>query len=974
MLHRDNMHVSRAWLARRAAILPMRRARIAVCLGVLCLPLFSSKACALAGSAIAPDRLRVDSLDHPVGLDDKAPEFSWVLKAVDPKAHGLTQSAYRIMVASTAELLLAVKPDMWDSGRVASMDFLHVAYGGRGLASHSNYFWRVCLWDQDAVVSEWSAVKSWTTGLLFPSDWSAKWIAAQPERPSVPAVAGDDMRFSGRAAPLPIFRREFAILKPLRQAVVFVSGLGQYELTVNGRAVTGSVLNPGWTDYRKTVLYQAYDVTPLLRHGSNCLGILLGNGMYDVPGLKGRYTKFVGSFGEPKLILQMQLSFADGSDAAIVSDKSWTTSPGPILFSSIYGGEDFDARKDPPEWKLPGFRDSTWTQAVEVAAPSNPLTEREASLLGTIIPAMKVIERLAPIRISKPLPGILVYDFGRNFSGWPEILVKGAVGAKVRLTPAELLDAHGLASQESADARPGDAVQFNYMLKGGGRAEAWRPRFSYYGFRYVQVDLETAAAGGKDAPEVLSVEGDVVHDDVPVTGGFVSGLPVFNRIHNLIDRAILNNLASVLTDCPTREKLGWLEQTHLMGASIMANFDVRGLYRKMADDMADSQLASGLVPSIAPEFIPFLNRDGGNTAFRDSPEWGSAVILSPWIAYRSYGDRSLLAEHYGAMTKYAAYLRNKSMKSASGDSILDYGLGDWYDIGPNPPGESQLTGKGLTATAIYYQDLIALAEIARILNKDADADAYSNQASRLKDAFNRRFFHSETNQYDQGSQTANAMPLALGMVPEDRRPAVLANLVADIRNHGNHVTAGDVGFHYVVRALTGGHRSDVLFDMLVKLDSPSYGYQLSKGATALTEAWDANPNSSQDHFMLGHAEEWFYRGLAGIQLDLSRPPGEQIIVQPALLRQAKGVRASVDSVLGMIRVSWTYADSWALDLEIPAGESATVVLPGSLRDIAVSPKPMDMDSNHEIHSAKEADGNSVFVIGSGVYRFISSRM
>jgi hypothetical protein len=291
----------------------------------------------------------------------------------------------------------------------------------------------------------------------------------------------------------------------------------------------------------------------------------------------------------------------------------------------------------------------------------------------------------------------------------------------------------------------------------------------------------------------------------------------------------------------------------------MLNYNVDRIYEKISDDMLDAQEPNGMVPDIAPEYVKFLDEKGGNTYYRDSPEWGSAVILSPWIAYQYYGDTRLLADHYDEMRKYAAYLSSRAK-----DHFVEYGMSDWYDIGPRFPGESQLTGNGLTATAIYYQDLTALAKVASVLGRDQEAEEIAHEAMLVKNAFNAKLFHADSNSYDRGSQTAQAMPLALGMVPDGHEAGVLNSLIEDIRAHGNHVTAGDIGFHYVVRALSDGGRSDVLFEMLSRTDSPSYGFQLSKGATTLTEAWDTNPASSQNHFMLGHGEEWFYRGLAGI--------------------------------------------------------------------------------------------------------------
>ena len=455
-----------------------------------------------------------------------------------------------------------------------------------------------------------------------------------------------------------------------------------------------------------------------------------------------------------------------------------------------------------------------------------------------------------------------------------------------------------------------------------------------------------------------------MHDAAERDGIFLSSDRLLNQIHKLIDSAIENNMVSVLTDCPTREKLGWLEQTHLAGPSILYNFDLSLLYRKMAHDMRDAQLPGGMVPAIAPEFVAFVDSSGHSTNFRDSPEWGSAIILSPWSDYSFYGDAGILRDNYAAMVAYVTYLQGRAR-----DNMITYGLGDWYDIGPGAPGVSQLTGEGMTATAIYYQDLTTLARIATILGKPEDAARFSSQAEAVKASLNAHLFHSESDNYDRGSQTANAMALALGLVPEDHREGVLRNLVADIRKHGNHVTAGDIGFHYVVRALTDNGRSDVLYDMLMRTDSPSYGYQLKHGATALTEAWDVNPHSSQDHFMLGHAEEWFYRGLGGIDFDFGREPDKRIWIHPQIVGNIHFVTVSYKSVLGAIESHWQRSgNALHLDVVIPAGNSATISFPTGFNK-SVTESGLRLGKTKGVLSESD-QGESIFcVVGSGHYHF-----
>jgi len=914
----------------------------------------------IAGAGLTPVDLRVSGLEAPVGLDEEQPFFAWQLHAGSEAQHDVAQFAYRIFVASSPDLLDRQRGDLWDSGRIKSRDFIHAPYAGRPLQSHTTYFWKVCVWGNPRRRSTCGATARWTTALLHPDDWIARWIAAKPDGPLEPQALEGIGESHTIPETLPLFRHSFEVSKPVRHAIVCISGLGQYELHLNGHPITNAVMTPGWTNYRKEVLYNTYDITDALTPGVNTFGVMLGNGMYNVPGIEGRYTKFIGSFGNPKMILQTHIIFVDGTQQVIASDRTWQTAPGPIVLSSIYGGEDYDARKEAPGWDMSPT--STWSYALEVAAPSGS-EDPGKSLRSQLIPPMKVAETIRPVRQSQLGPDTQIFDLGRNFSGWPEIRVKGHAGDTIRMLPGELLDGNGEVTQRSAAAGKSNPVLFTYTLAGDA-PETWHPRFTYYGFRYVQV--QTLPAHERERPPtILSLDGQFVHDDVPLDGLFRSEAPLINDVHHLIDQAILSNLASVLTDCPTREKLGWLEQTYLNGGSVMYNYGVAQLYRKVADDMSEAQLPDGMVPGIAPEYVAFVDKNGKSTSFRDSPEWGSAIILSPWAAYQFYGDLEVLVAHYGSMVRYANYLKRKS-----NDRLLTFGLGDWFDVGPLDPGESQLTSKGLTATAIYYQDLVTLAHIATLLNKPADAKRYTHEAIDVKVAFNNALYHPATKSYDQGSQTANAMPLYLGLVPAPDRAAVLANLVADIRAHHNHVTAGDVGFHYVVAALSEYGRSDVIYDMVTQTDSPSYGFQLSRGATTLTEAWDTNPGSSQNHFMLGHAEEWFYRGLAGIDFDLSRRNADHIRLRPALDSGASDASATLNTVLGQVSSSWSRSGrDWSATFVIPAGCQATLILPTG----AIS---RDIQSRGITVISKESftvpGRDELWILGSGTYNFTGS--
>lgn len=905
-------------------------------------------------AVLTPVHLTTEMRVNPVGIGTAQPVFGWNLEASPASVRNLRQSGYRIVVASTAERLARHEGDLWDSGRVSSPLYWQRAYAGAALKSHTEYFWQVQVWEGGSSPGRWSSLAHFTTGLQA-GDWSAKWIAAEPDRgPSRQAIEHHEEMLAAPPPPLPVFRRDFRLRGPVASALLFVSGLGQYEVHLNGADVTDTVLNPGWTDYRKTVSYDTYDVRTLLRPGLNAFGVLLGNGMYNVEGVQGRYTKFVGSYGQPKLILQMEVLYNDGSSERFISDNSWTTQAGPVTYSSIYGGEDFAAGALAAGWDRPGFQERGWQTALEVNGPGGKLVASESAPLA-------VAESYKPVHVTHPSRGVTVYDLGKNMSGWPAIRVQGPAGSTVRLRPGELLSPDGNVTQHSANASAKAAVLFNYTLRGGGGAESWRPRFAYSSFRYVEATVEPATPGGK-VPQILSLTGEFVHARAPVVGHFASSDSLFDGIHTLIDRAVLSNLASVVTDCPSREKLGWLEQTYLNASTILLNYDASGIYEKMSRDMSDSQLANGLVPAIAPEYVAFVDKAGENTAFRDSPEWGSAVVLSPWALYQLTGNERPLREGYESMRRYVDYLGSR----AEG-GLLDYGLGDWYDIGPDPPGPSQLTSKLVTATGTYYADLETLEWIAVLLGHKQEAADYASKAALVREAFNAKLFHPETNQYDRGSQTANALPLALGMAPAGREQAVLENLVADIHAHGDHVTAGDIGFHYVVRALTNYGHSDMLAAMLSRTDSPSYGYQLARGATTLTEAWDTDPDSSQNHFMLGHGEEWFYRGLAGLNFDLSRGPEDAIRLEPSLLHGVGSASASHLSPMGMVRIGWRRTGNGALvEASVPPGAEAVLCLPEGARWLESGKEAARVSG---VIDSKQSPEGIVLRLGSGSYRF-----
>ncbi|MEK7781463.1 MAG: family 78 glycoside hydrolase catalytic domain [Verrucomicrobiota bacterium] len=880
--------------------------------------------------------LRCEYAANPFGVDVAQPRLFWKLTS-DTRAD--KQTAYEVLAASSAELLAKDKGDLWRSGKVKSEETIHIRYAGQPLKSSQQVFWKVRVWDKDRHASPWSAPATWTMGVLTEADWnSAKWIGETTTNTATT-----------------LLRREFTVKPGLCHALVHIIGLGQYEFTANGVKAGDDVISPGWTEYTKTCLYDTRDITSLLHEGANAVGIELANGMYSVPG--GRYVKFKGSHGPRKAIALVRLEYTDGSVETIITDERWQRHSGPITFSCVFGGEDFDARLFQRGWDAAGFDASKWTVATVVGHPGGKLIG-----LSAAAPPLKTFEVYAPKKITSITDGVNVYDFGQNAPFIARLKVKGKAGASVRIIPAELVKADGTADRGSSGG--GRPAYWQYSLAGDEEGEAWFPKFFYHGSRYFQVELKPAFEGG-EFPLIEKLEAVVMHTSSEAVGEFACSNDLFNRIHTLVRWAQRANLVSVLTDCPHRERLGWLEQYHLNGPSLRYEFDLAQLFTKGMNDMADAQLANGLVPNIAPEYVVFGPAAWDKTgAFRDSPEWGSAFILVPWQQYQFTGDIELLRRHYEPMKRYVAYLGSRAT-----NHIVNHGLGDWYDIGPKPPGFAQLTPRALTATAFYQHDTWILSQAAALLGKKAEAKQFAKRAEEIRIAFNKEFFDATNGTYATSSQCANAIPLVMDLCEPQHRAAVLNAIVADVRKTG--LTAGDVGYRYLLRALADGGRNDVIFEMNNQSEKPGYGYQLKMGATSLTEAWDARRSSSQNHFMLGQIMEWFYGDLAGIAIDPAAPGFKNVIIKPQPVGDVTWARASFNSVRGRIVSDWQRTGGeFILRVTVPPGTIAFVHLP-SWSATSVTESGAKLKQAAGVKFIRQEGDRSVMQVASGSYEFRS---
>lgn len=704
-----------------------------------------------------------------------------------------------------------------------------------------------------------------------------------------------------------IVEKQLQCSDAVENATMTITGLGAYELYLNGQKANDDIMSPAWSDYNKSVFYNTVDVTPLLRKGVNTVSVILGNTFYHERGL--RYHKTKTSYGPLTMICSLKVRYKSGAVQTIVSDKTWNWRLSPVTYNSIYGGEDYDAR-------MPFF--DVKSKAGILA--STPVIIQRAPA-GILRPQMsqpvKIMERFSPVgcraiadadlpAVSKACKhdvpkGTFVFDMGQNLSGFPEIKVKGKAGQKVVMYVSETLTNEGACNQRQT----GRPYYFVYTLKGDG-IETWHPRFTYYGYRYIQVEgavldsklsksigAPSAAKGvGSGSPVILDISSCFIYNSAQKTGTFECSNQRINDTYRIIDRAVRSNWQSVWTDCPHREKLGWLEQDWLNGEGLVYNYDCQKMIEQTMRVIADAQHADGSLPEIAPEYITF--EGSWAPPFQQSPEWGGAVVALPFLYNRHYGSDKLIREYYPVMLRYVDYL-------ATQDScfILKQGLGDWYDYGPWRAGFAKNTSMPFVSTAHYYQWTKMVAEAARIIGNAYDAERLLQHAADIKAALNKEFYHADTHQYDSGSQCANAIALDMHLMPEADRQAVLDNLVADIHAHGDRLTTGDVGNRYLFKVLDDNGMQELLYTMLNHDDVPGYGFQIQKGMTTLTEQWNPEMGASMNHFMLAHINNHLIPSLAGIRVS-----GSDVVIAPKPVGDIQWVKASTATAYGIITVEW----------------------------------------------------------------------
>ncbi len=901
--------------------------------------------------------LRCEYKTSPLGIDAANPRLSWIIES---NRRGFKQTAYQIIVAGCAEDLENDAGDLWDSGKTDSDQSVHILYNGKPLTSQMRCFWKVRVWDSEDKASDWSEPAWWEIALTSPEDWTGSWIndgKATPQK--------DEDFYTNDPAPL--FRKQFSVTKKIKRARLYISGLGYYDACLNGEKVGDYVLDPGWTDYSKRVLYSTYDVTSLLSEGQNVIAAMLGNGWYNPLPMKlwgWLNLREHLTIGRPRLIAQLNIDFTDGTQQSVTTDESWKVCDGPILRNNVYLGEVYDARLEKEGWDKPGFDDSKWNSAGIAGEPLGPLCAQPQQ-------PIKATAKIRPVKITEPKPGIFIFDMGQNFAGWATLHVKGPAGTKVKLRYGELLYPDGTLNvmtsvcgqikpdpNEAVDqARPGYAgpgapeladQSDTYILKGQG-TETYTPRFTFRAFRYLEL------TGLPDKPTLDNIEGWILNSAVESVGSFSCSNQMFNDIQQMVRRTLLSNIFSVQSDCSHREKFGYGGDIVACGEMAMMNFDMASFYEKAVYDFQDTVMADGSMAECAP-FNGIIDREPGEKC--GPVGW---VLAHPYLQqqlYRYYGNKQIIQQQYQTTKKLVEFLRTTTK-----DNIIEIGISDHESLDPRPT--------ALTSTAFYYHNAKLLSQLAQIIGHDEEAKKYLALAEEIKEAFISKFLKPGTGQFDSHTQACQTFALYYDMVPANERKAAIDVLLREILvTHKGHLSTGIFGTKYMLDVLTEIGRADLAYTIVNQKTFPGWGHMLENDATTLWEHWEFSDNVySHNHPMFGSVSEWFFKAIAGINPGPDAVGFDKIIIRPQIVGDLTWAKGSYNSIHGKIASDWrTENDTLHLNVTIPANTTATVYVPTSAPDsITESGKP-----TAQIEDLKalrtEADA-AIYEVGSGDYSF-----
>ena len=975
----------------------MNQLKLILALGVV------SSLTGICSAAIETRDLRCEYLVNPLGIDATSPRLSWILTS---SRRGEMQTAYQILVASSAKLLDQESGDLWDSGKVASDESSQIVYSGSPLISREECFWKVRAWDADGHPGSWSPAAHWQMGLLQPADWDAKWIQAKAPAPVSGAQlvirhatygaeggvmdvtdllarrvkdnhlalvvnnrnmgrdpAANEVKLlrvnyelGGHAsemeiaenqmlaipenlASVPWLRKSFAVDQPVRRAVLYVSALGLYEAHINGKQVGDHVLAPDWTDYRKRVRYQAYDVTALLKRGQNAMGALLANGWYSGHIGNGGF-QFFGK--TPAFLGQLEITYADGHTDRIVTDDSWKSHPSAILSTDFMEGENHDARLEVKNWDEPTVAEKDWTTVALRDDPAPPLE-------GQVMEPVREIQQLKPKTISEPKPGGWVYDLGQNMVGVVRLKVSAPAGTKVTLRHAEMLNPDGTLYTRNLRGAP--SID-HYICKGGG-VETWQPQFTFHGFRYVEL------SGLPDKPGLDAVTGIVISSDTARTGEFACSDARINQLQSNIQWGQRGNYISVPTDCPQRdERLGWMGDAEVFVRTATYNADIAAFFSKWLVDVDDGQTAAGAFSSVSPD----------TNAGHGAPAWGDAGVICPWTIYEVYGDKRILERHLPAMTRWVDYLKLHS------DGLIrdrdrggDYG--DWLSIGADTP-------KDLIGTAFFAYSTHLLAKSCKAIGRTEEAAKYEQLFQDIKKAFDERYVAPD-GRIKGNTQCGYAMALKFELLPDELRPKAAQYLEEDIEAKKNHLSTGFVGVSYLLPVLTQSGKADAAYRLLLQDTFPSWLFSVKQGATTIWERWDGwtpekgfqDPGmNSFNHYSLGSCGEYLFGGIGGIRP--ASPGFKTILIDPVIRPGLTWAKTSYNSVQGRIATDWKVEGKrLALEVTVPANTTATVCIPAAADTVTEGGKPIGKTTG--LKFLRQENGKTILEAGSGTYQFAS---
>ncbi len=918
-----------------------------------------------SGAVLAPVDLRCESLYAPLGIDVRQPRLSWRLLAGEVEARSQAQSAYQVLVAADEASLGNDRGELWDSGKVVSTDQLHVVYEGRPAVSAERCYWKVRVWDADDRPTPYSEASWWEMGLLSPADWTGRWLddgRPLPQRDE--DFYGDD--------PAPMFRRDFTVREGVRRARLYAAGLGYYELRLNGEKVSDHLLDPAWTSFGERVPYTTHDVTALLREGSNVLGSMLGNGWFNPLPLRmwGRINvRDHLVLGRPRFIAQLDIEYEDGAKQSVSTDDGWRTTGGPIVRNSVYLGEIYDARREQAGWDRPGFDDSSWDGASTVVGPADGQASADqlGPLRSQMIPPIRATAMLQPQSVTEVQPGVFIFDLGQNFAGWARLRVAGPRGTTVKMRMGELLNPDGtlngmtvVAGQIKGLNRDGTprggpgapevAFQSNeYTLKGEG-LETYTPRFTFHGFRYVEV------TGFPGTPPLDAIEGLRLNTDVEEAGSFTCSDELLNRMQKMVQWTLLSNLFSVQSDCPGREKFQYGGDIVATSEMAMFNYDMASFYAKTVQDHDDAVRGDGWFPETAP-FVGIAAQ--GYEEEAGPIGWGLAHPLLVAQLYQYYGDTRLVEQHYDSAVRWVELLAD----NADG-YIVDRCISDHESLDPKPV--------ALTATAHFFQAAKLVERMADILGRTADADRHGALAERIREAFVARFLQPGTGRFDIGTQACQATSLYMGLVPDDEHgDAVDAMADQVLVAHDGHVAAGIFGTKYLLHSLTEVGRADVAHTMVRQETFPGWGHMLAEGATTLWEHWEFSDSTySHNHPMFGSVSEWFFAGLGGIRPDEEAVGFDRFRVAPNVVGDLEWARVRYESVRGVIVSEWRIeGDQIRLDVEVPVNATAVVRVPTRNPASVTEGGVPAAEAPLVTPLAANPSGAALFEVGSGRYVF-----